>query len=125
MFPVKWEEPFGLAIIEAMGYGLPVLGSSYGSLPELITSETGLICQNEIEMTDHPRAAPKVFKPQQIIDYARENFSSIRMARAYLATYERILNGEIINTAKPTWQFKASNVCFTLFNYLLQSSDFK
>ena len=107
LFPVKWEEPFGLAIIEAMGFGLPILGSPYGSLPELITSDTGIICQNETEMINHLRNAPGVFKPQQIIDYARENFSSIQMAKSYLKTYERILNKEIINTAMPTWQFKS------------------
>ena len=42
IFPVKWHEPFGLAIIESLYFGCPVFGTPYGSLPELVTSDFGL-----------------------------------------------------------------------------------
>ena len=36
IFPVRWHEPFGIALIESLYYGCPVFGTPYGSLPELI-----------------------------------------------------------------------------------------
>jgi len=105
LFPVRWEEPFGLAIIEAMGYGLPVIGSPYGSLPELITSETGLICQNDQELLEIVRHKPKNLKPEQIIEYARGNFSSIKMTQEYIKLYEKVLDKKEINSSPPQWSF--------------------
>lgn len=35
--PIKWEEPFGLVVAEAMACGTPVLAVSRGAMPELIT----------------------------------------------------------------------------------------
>jgi glycosyltransferase involved in cell wall biosynthesis len=103
LFPVKWEEPFGLAIIEAMGYGLPVIGSSYGSLPELITEETGIICQNEMDFISSVEECPRTFEPRLITEYARENYSSLLMAKNYLTVYEKILRRETLNETQPIW----------------------
>lgn len=36
IFPVRWHEPFGLAIIESMYFGCPVFATPYGAIPELI-----------------------------------------------------------------------------------------
>ena len=41
IFPVLWNEPFGLAIIESSYAGCPLFGPNYGSIPELITEEYG------------------------------------------------------------------------------------
>ncbi|MCL4374898.1 glycosyltransferase [Patescibacteria group bacterium] len=44
LFPLEWEEPFGLTIVEAMACGTPVVAYARGSIPELIKDgETGLI----------------------------------------------------------------------------------
>ncbi|MBT5093651.1 MAG: glycosyltransferase, partial [Halobacteriovoraceae bacterium] len=50
LFPVRWHEPFGIAIIEAMAMGMPVIGSPYGSLPELIPKMAGHIVNNYQEL---------------------------------------------------------------------------
>ncbi len=45
IFPVEWEEPFGLAVIESLACGTPVLASRRGALPELIEDGvTGFLC---------------------------------------------------------------------------------
>ena len=44
LFPIQWEEPFGLVLIEAMACGTPVVAYSRGSIPEVIKDgETGFI----------------------------------------------------------------------------------
>ena len=43
IFPVRWHEPFGLAIIESLYFGCPVFGTPYGSLPEIVNNDVGLL----------------------------------------------------------------------------------
>ena len=52
VFPVKWHEPFGLAIIESLYYGCPVFGTPYGSLPELIASDFGYLSNKKKELVE-------------------------------------------------------------------------
>ena len=48
LFPIKWEEPFGLAIIEAMSCGTPVIAYNRGSVPEIVKDGvTGFIIEPE------------------------------------------------------------------------------
>jgi glycosyltransferase involved in cell wall biosynthesis len=47
LFPIAWEEPFGLVMIESMAAGTPVIGFRRGSVPEVIChGETGFICDD-------------------------------------------------------------------------------
>ena len=46
IFPVKWDEPFGLAITESLYCGCPVFGTPYGSLPELVPSDVGFLAED-------------------------------------------------------------------------------
>lgn len=43
--PSTWEEPFGMVIIEAMACGTPIIGLNNGSIPELVSSEVGLVAR--------------------------------------------------------------------------------
>ena len=43
LFPIDWPEPFGLAMIEAMACGTPIIARACGSVPEVIVpGQTGL-----------------------------------------------------------------------------------
>lgn len=101
IFPVRWQEPFGIAIIEAMALGLPVIGSSYGSLPELITNDTGIICKNFEELcqavaTDHSSR----FSPSKIRESVQKRFNISDHTRSYIQLYEKILSGESLHQSK-------------------------
>lgn len=51
LFPIKWEEPFGIVMAEAMACGVPVIGFRRGSVPEVVKNgETGFIVDNVDEM---------------------------------------------------------------------------
>ena len=105
LFPVRWHEPFGIAIIEAMAMGSPVFGSPYGSLPELINEDTGFICHNKFELLDKI-LLNKDFKRSSIRSYTQEKFSISRLTDDYINAYERIINGESLNREIPSWQLE-------------------
>lgn len=43
LFPVLWNEPMGLAVVESLYFGCPVFGTPYGALPELVGPEFGFL----------------------------------------------------------------------------------
>src|SRR4051812_43549692 len=88
LFPVQWDEPFGLVTIEAMLSGVPVLATARGAVPEVIEDGVnGLICDDPAEMVASARMAEKLFDRQRIRRLAVERWSASRMAEQYLAIY--------------------------------------
>jgi len=95
LFPSPWEEPFGLVLSEAAARGTPVVALARGSAPELIVDGvTGILCADEEEMA---RAIPRamVLDPVDCRSHAEELFDRDRIARQYLAIYERVLAGRV------------------------------
>jgi glycosyltransferase involved in cell wall biosynthesis len=105
IFPVRWHEPFGIAIIEAMSQGLPVIGSPYGSLPEIITDEVGFIVHNQKELRDILDNPPRKFNPMTIRKYVEENFGINKHTNLYLALYQKVIDGNNLNMVHPSYIF--------------------
>jgi glycosyltransferase involved in cell wall biosynthesis len=92
LFPIDWPEPFGLVAIEAMGCGTPVVAYRNGSVPELIEDGlTGFIVENVEQAAE---AVSNITQIERRRCRARfeERFSATRMARDYVAIYERLIN---------------------------------
>jgi glycosyltransferase involved in cell wall biosynthesis len=106
LFPVRWHEPFGIAIIEAMAMGLPVFGTTFGSLPELINENVGLTFKSRTEMFEYFSGKVKAFDSEIIRDYVEQNFSIGRLTDDYLKAYSRIIAGEKLNDSSPQWKLK-------------------
>ncbi len=99
IFPVRWYEPFGLAIIESLYFGCPVFATPYGSLPELIGPDVGYLSNSR---SDLARAVKTMqFDARRCHDYVRDTYNSAVMAEAYVKIYERVLNGEKLNPHRP------------------------
>lgn len=53
LFPILWEEPFGLVMIEAMACGTPVIAFDHGAVPEVVVNgKTGFVVENEDQMAE-------------------------------------------------------------------------
>jgi len=104
LFPVRWHEPFGIAIIEAMALGLPVFGSCYGSLPELINEDVGGVASDLAELERNILESEGKLDSLKIRQYVENKFSINRLTLDYLELYERMLAGEGLNTEAPTWR---------------------
>ncbi len=100
IFPVKWHEPFGLAIIESLYFGCPIFGTTYGSLPEIVHQEVGCLSNNRQYLSQAILDVDQ-WNKQTCHDYAREQFSSKIMALAYLEKYEIIIRGNTLNLHTP------------------------
>lgn len=105
LFPVRWHEPFGIAIIEAMARGLPVIGSPFGSLPELITSEVGVICKSYDDLLKTVSRGENHFNADKIRSTVEEKFSHKIMTKNYVGFYEKVLKGETFNQNEPMAKF--------------------
>jgi glycosyltransferase involved in cell wall biosynthesis len=87
--PLNWEEPFGLALVEAMASGTPAIAFPRGATPELVRAgETGFLVRDAGEMVAAVRQVGDI-DPQRCAATARERFSPAAMADGYLDAYDR------------------------------------
>ena len=92
LFPIQWNEPFGLVMLEAMACGTSVLAMPGGSVPEVVREGiSSHICRSVMQMAK--RAQGLNFNPLVIRQYVEDNFSIERMAKEYARVYEDILQG--------------------------------
>jgi len=90
LFPIDWPEPFGIAMIEAMACGTPVLAFRKGSVPEVVDDGvTGIIAdgfEEAVKSMDRLLALDRAVVRRRF----EQRFSAERMAREYLAIYKRL-----------------------------------
>ena len=100
IFPVRWHEPFGLAITESLYYGCPVFGTPYGSIPEIVKDDFGY-CSNESAKLTVAIEDYQKYNSKDCHEYALTEFNSKKMALAYLEKYEMVLCNEKLNLVAP------------------------
>ncbi len=91
LFPVQWNEPFGLVMIEAMACGTPVLAMPGGAVEEVVNDGiSGFVCRTVDDLVDRARNLSGVFKPANVRQYCQQYFSVERMVADYLALYQQL-----------------------------------
>ncbi|BCB77265.1 glycosyltransferase [Phytohabitans flavus] len=89
--PLRWSEPGGTFVVEALSVGTPVVGLSLGCLPELIDhGRTGFLTDNEEELPDLIEAAAKL-DCGECMREAATRFTPGVMAARYLELYRQVL----------------------------------
>lgn len=102
IFPVRWHEPFGLAVIESLYFGNPVFSTPYGALPELVQPQHGFLSNSAAALAQAVQRMQ--FDPRACHQWAVEQFNHVAMAQGYLAMYQRVLGGESLNASQPILQ---------------------
>jgi glycosyltransferase involved in cell wall biosynthesis len=88
LFPIEWDEPFGLVMIESMACGTPVIATRFGAVPEVIDDGvTGVIVDDWQDMGAALERADAIdAQMQRRVD--EERFSPQRMVADYMTAYE-------------------------------------
>lgn len=90
LFPIQWNEPFGLVMVEAMACGTPVLAMPGGSVPEVVRDGvSGYICRTVRDMARRVQSLD--INPATVRQYVEENFSIEGMVKNYLTLYKEAL----------------------------------
>lgn len=89
LFPVRWHEPFGIALSEALASGCPVYGTPYGSLPEIISPKTGYLSARSDELSK--AIVDSTFSPVDCRNRVLAEFTHAHMAQKYLSYYREVL----------------------------------
>jgi glycosyltransferase involved in cell wall biosynthesis len=91
LFPIQWEEPFGLAMVEAMVSGTPVIAFKRGAAAELIEEGlTGFLVDSVDEMVERVGRLGEI-DSEKCSKRARDRFSPARMAAGYEEVYRKTL----------------------------------
>lgn len=92
LFPIAWPEPFGLAMIEAMACGAPVIAMRHGSVPEIVEDGVnGFIVESEADAVDAVRRLPALDRRKVRLCF-EERFTARRMAADYMGLYRQLID---------------------------------
>lgn len=90
LFPIQWNEPFGLVMVEAMACGTPVLALPGGSVPEIVKDGvSGWICRSVDEMAERATTLEQ-FDRKQVRAYVETNFALEKMVTKYAELYSEL-----------------------------------
>lgn len=98
--PIRWPEPFGLVMIEALACGTPVLAFAEGSAPEIIEpGRTGYLCRDEGDMARHLAHLDDIDRATCRAS-ASSRFSAQRMVQDHLRLYRAVLDRRAASTVE-------------------------
>lgn len=93
VFPIRWSEPFGLVMVEAMACGTPVITAPLGAAPELVVDgETGFLRESIDEMAECVGMVGEI-SPKACRRRVEEHFSAEAMVDGYLEVFETAVGG--------------------------------
>jgi glycosyltransferase involved in cell wall biosynthesis len=90
VFPIQWEEPFGLVMVEAMACGTPVVALRRGSVPEVVADGVSGFVRDRLE--ELPEAIERVgeLDPAACRRQVAGRFDVPTMADGYERVYRRL-----------------------------------
>jgi glycosyltransferase involved in cell wall biosynthesis len=90
LMPIRWDEPFGLVMVEALACGTPVVAFPEGAAPEVVADgRTGFLVQDEEEMAAAALRASAI-DPAACRGHVLARFNAARVAERYADVYRRV-----------------------------------
>jgi len=91
--PIRWDEPFGMVMIEAMACGTPIVTYDRGSASEIVDDgETGLVCGDQHSLAK-ALGQVEALSRSRCREVVEQRFSSRRMVADHVALYRRVIAG--------------------------------
>jgi glycosyltransferase involved in cell wall biosynthesis len=91
LFPIDWPEPFGLAMIEAMACGTPVLAFRNGAVPEVVDDGITGYVVDTVDEAICALGGVLALDRGRVRRRYEERFTAARMAKDYVRIYERLI----------------------------------
>jgi len=91
VFPIQWDEPFGMVMIEAMACGTPVVALRRGAVPEVVVDGvTGIVCD---DLSGLPAAitAARNLSAAECRAHVEDCFDAATMVGGYESVYREVL----------------------------------
>ena len=97
LFPIQWDEPFGLVLVESMACGTPVIAFNKGAVPEIVVDgETGFVVDSMNAMIEAVGRIDSI-DPRECRRHVTINFSITSMACKYSELYHQIIDSHKIS----------------------------
>jgi glycosyltransferase involved in cell wall biosynthesis len=88
LFPIEWEEPFGLVMIESMACGTPVIATRRGAVPEVIEHGRSGVIVDDYSIIPAALEQADRLDARELRQFVEERFSPMRMVRDYVKAFE-------------------------------------
>jgi glycosyltransferase involved in cell wall biosynthesis len=92
LMPLRWDEPFGLVVVEALVSGTPVIGWKRGALPELIEHGTHGFLVSDVAQAVTAVGRLSDLDPRAARSHVEQRFSRRAMSESYLDVFARLLS---------------------------------
>jgi len=105
LFPIDWPEPFGLAMIEAMACGTPVLAFRKGAVEEVIDEGVTGYVVDDVDQAIDKLGDVLALDRGRVRRRFEERYSVARMARDYVKIYTKLIGKTAVrpNLGLPRW----------------------
>jgi glycosyltransferase involved in cell wall biosynthesis len=91
LYPLEWEEPFGLCPVESMACGTPVIAFDRGSMKEIIKNgKTGFVVKDIKEMVGAIKNIGKI-KREDCREWVKKNFTIEKTVENYVKIYYQLI----------------------------------
>jgi glycosyltransferase involved in cell wall biosynthesis len=99
--PISWREPFGMAMLESLACGTPVVGCPQGAAPEIVEhGVTGFLGDTDAELINGLLSLDQIDR-RACREHASRRFSIERMVEGYVRVYEGRRGGHLGTASSP------------------------
>lgn len=110
IFPLLWNEPFGIVMTEALVSGTPVLAHPYGSVPEVLEFAPQCLMRSESDWEAALTGKIKLPSSKECRDWVLAHFDQVAMAKKYLRLYEEVASGHALHEKMPVTLVTAEEI---------------
>jgi glycosyltransferase involved in cell wall biosynthesis len=91
LYPIQWDEPFGITMAEAMACGTPVVTFARGAAPEVVADGvTGFVVETMDQFYEATRQLTRI-SPRRCRERVERMFTSEKMVEGYEDVYRKVL----------------------------------